>query len=226
MLVKRNDLRSSARAKFRFVNANELRLASGDFMASKNLPLLISSGAAIFAIALFGIYLQWNGLNCGVKVTDVAGLLAPLAVAATFIERAVEILVSPWRDGQANKLTKALNEVRARPADPLASAKNAVDLKAASEALDDYRSETQQIAFAVSLSLGMLTSISGVHALAPFTISAKCASGFASHHQEVFFLCLDVALSAALLAGGADGIHSVMNAITSFFSATADKAKQ
>ena len=196
-------------------------------MASKNLPLLISSAAAILAIVLFGTYLQWNGLNCGVKVTDVAGLLAPLAVAATFIERAVEILVSPWRDGQANKLTKALNEVKARPADTLTSAKNAADLKAASEALDDYRGETQQIAFAVSFSLGLLTSISGVHALAPFVISAKCASvGFASHHQEVFFLCLDVALSAALLAGGADGIHSVVNAITSFFDATADKAKQ
>jgi len=104
--------------------------------------------------------------------------------------------------------------------------KNAADLKAASEALDDYRGETQQIAFAVSFSLGLLTSISGVHALGPFVISAKCAgAGFASHHQEVFFLCLDVALSAALLAGGADGIHSVVNAITSFFDASADKAK-
>jgi hypothetical protein len=34
---------------------------------------------------------------------------------------------------------------------------------------------------------------------------------------------VDVALSAALLAGGADGIHSVMNAITSFFDNTAEK---
>ena len=159
-------------------------------------------------------------------MTDVAGLLAPLAVAATFIERAVEILVSPWRDGQATELTKAFNEVKTRPADPLTNAKNVADLKAASEALDDYRGETQQIAFAVPFSLGLLTSISGVHALGPFVIAAKCAgAGFASHHQEVFFLCLDVALSAALLAGGADGIHSVVNAITSFFDATADKAK-
>jgi len=33
-----------------------------------------------------------------------------------------------------------------------------------------------------------------------------------------------VMLSATLLAGGADGIHSIVNAVTSFFNATADKA--
>jgi len=65
LVVEHNDLWARARAKFRFVNPNELRLASGGFMPSKNPPLLISSAAAILAIALFGIYLQWNGLNWG-----------------------------------------------------------------------------------------------------------------------------------------------------------------
>jgi hypothetical protein len=50
-------------------------------------------------------------------------------------------------------------------------------------------------------------------------------TGITSHPQQVFFLCVDVALSAALLAAGADGIHSVVNAITSFFDASADRAK-
>jgi len=44
--------------------------------------------------------------------------------------------------------------------------------------------------------------------------------------QQWTFLVVDVALSAALLAGGADGIHSVVNAFTTFFETTAQRAQQ
>jgi hypothetical protein len=195
-------------------------------MFGKSGPLLVSSAMALLAVAFFGAFLKWNGLNFTVKLTDVPGLLAPLAVAATFIERAVEILISPWRDTGANKLQKVLDAIKSRPADSAASEKNATDLQVASDALDEYRGRTQQYAFAVSLTLSMLASISGVRALWPFLNATKFAdSGTTSHPQQVFFLCVDVVLSAALLAGGADGIHSVVNAITSFFDATADRAK-
>jgi hypothetical protein len=196
-------------------------------MSLKNGPLVITSAMALLAVVLFGVFLKWNGLNFTIKLTDVPGLLAPLAVAATFIERAVEILVSPWRDTAANKLAKLLDTVKARAADPATTAQNAADIKSASDALDDYRGRTQQYAFAVSLMLSMLTSISGVRALGPFVNATKFAdAGITSHTQQVFFLCADVVLSAALLAGGADGIHSVVNAITSFFDASADRVKR
>jgi hypothetical protein len=77
----------------------------------KNVPLLITSAVAVLAVIIFGIYLRWTGLNFMIKVTDVAGTLAPLAVAATIIERAVEILISPWRDGVANKLGRARDAI-------------------------------------------------------------------------------------------------------------------
>lgn len=196
-------------------------------MLRKNVPLVITSAAALLAVVLFCLYLRWTGLNFTIKVTEVASLLAPLAVAATIIERSVEILISPWRDGGANKLVRAIDAIKARPADAATNAQNLADLKAASDALDDYRGKTQQYAFAASLMLGMLTSISGVRALWQFVDHTKFPNaGLTSDPQQNFFLGLDMALSAALLAGGADGIHSVVNAITSFFDATADKAKQ
>jgi hypothetical protein len=195
-------------------------------MSLKNGPLVLTSALALLAVVVFGVFLKWNGLNFTIKPTDVPGLLAPLAVAATFIERAVEILISPWRDTGANKLAKVLDVVKARAADPVANAQNALDMKAASDALDEYRGRTQQDAFAVSLTLSLLTSISGVRALWPFVNATKFSdTGITSHRQQVFFLCVDVVLSAALLAGGADGIHSVVKAITSFFDASADRVK-
>jgi hypothetical protein len=89
-----------------------------------------------------------------------------LAFAATFVERAVEILVSPWRDEGASKLDKAVAAIKARPADLATDAANATALKAASDALDEYRGETQRYAFAVSLVLSVMVSIAGVRARA------------------------------------------------------------
>jgi hypothetical protein len=114
--------------------------------------------------------------------------------------------------------------IKARLADPASNAQNASDLKVASDALDEYRGETQRYAFAVSLGLSILVSIAGVRSLEPFIDTARFHNtSLTSPAQQVFFLCVDVALSAALLAGGADGIHSVVSAVTSFFDATADK---
>jgi hypothetical protein len=190
----------------------------------KSWPLLATIALAVIGVVIFRVFLNWNNLNLTVKVSDLAGLLAPLAFAATVIERAVEILVSPWRDEGASKLDKVVAAIKARPADPATDAANATDLRAASDALDEYRGDTQRYAFAVSLVLSVMVSIAGVRALGPFVDSAKLKdSAVTADAQRLFFLDVDVALSAALLAGGADAIHSVMNAITSFFDNTAEK---
>jgi hypothetical protein len=111
---------------------------------------------------------------------------------------------------------------RATSTDP-ASLQNADELKIASNALDQYRGKTQRYAFGISLTLSILTAMVGVRALGPFLDNVKFHS--TPHAQQIYFLCLDVALSAALLAGGADGIHSIVKAVTTFFDATAQKAK-
>jgi hypothetical protein len=193
----------------------------------KNSPLFVAGTLATLCVVIFGIFLKWNSLALRVKLTDLVSLLAPLAFAAAIIERAVEILISPWRDSGASKLEKQAAAIRARPADSLSNTQNALDLQAASDALDDYRGDTQRYAFAISLTLSVLVSIGGVRSLEPFIDTAKFQNtSITSQAQQQFFLCVDVALSAALLAGGADGIHSVVNAVTSFFKASADRVTQ
>jgi hypothetical protein len=171
--------------------------------------------------------LPWSAINLTVSVSDLAGKLAPLAVAAAVIERAVEILISPWRDGEASKLSRSVDTARAAAANAPADSDAAKKLKDASDKLDDYRSQTQQYAFAVSLTLSVLASMAGVRALGAFfdTTSKTLPAGFLTSPQYYFFTVVDMALSAALLAGGADGVHSVMTAITTFFDSTATKTE-
>lgn len=198
-------------------------------MIMKNVPLLVTSTIAGIAVLIFSSFSRkWGGRPVmGDEVTEVPGMLAPLVVAATFIERAVEILISPCRNTGANKLQKAVDFIQARPADPTTTVQNAIDLKAASDELDEYRGKTQQYAFAVSLTLSMLTSIAGVRALRPFIDPTQFKDlGASVPLQASYCLCRNMALSAALLAGGADGIHSIMSAITTFFSSSVDRMKQ
>jgi hypothetical protein len=68
-------------------------------IAKKSWPLLVSRAFALVSVVIFRMFLNWNNLNLTVKVSDLAGLLAPLAFAATVVERAVEILVSQWAAG-------------------------------------------------------------------------------------------------------------------------------
>jgi hypothetical protein len=196
----------------------------------KSWPLLIAMALGLSGAVIFCVYLQrgslhlWDSLRLSVRLEDLAGTLAPLAFASAVVERAVEILVSPWRDAEASKLERVVAGIKARPVDSATNAQNAADLQATSDALDEYRGQTQRYAFGVSLTLSVLVSIAGVRALGAFADTQILETVAATPRgQHMFFICIDVALSAALLAGGADGIHSVVNAVTSFFDATAAK---
>ena len=194
------------------------------FVFNKNWPLLVSGAIALSCVAVFGAYLKWDGLSLTVRLQDLSGLLAPLAFASAVIERAVQIIVSPWCDAEASKLEKAVSAIK--DTDPATNARNAADLKAASDRLDEYRGDTQQVAFGVSLTLSILVSMAGVRALGPFADVARLNNhAVTTPGQHLFFLCVDVVVSAGLLAGGADAVHSVVNAATSFFDNTVAKPK-
>jgi hypothetical protein len=183
-------------------------------------PLIISGLIALAGLVIFTLALKWTGFTMNVSVTNLANLLAPVAFAAAVVERAVEILISPWRDAGASKLKKALAAIQARPA---GGAKEA-DEQNASNALDEYQGETQKYAFAASLLLSLCVSISGVRALQPFLADQTFKN--ADGAQKVFFLTVDAALTALLLCGGADGVHSVINAVTTFFDSSAAKSER
>jgi hypothetical protein len=156
-----------------------------------------------------------------------AGLIGWLAAVAVFIERAVEVVVMVFRDQQGD--INDLAERRARQAakkadDALAAAlaagdphKDELQAKAegAHKALDDavdtstrYTAVTKEFALRVSFTFGVLVSVAGVRAL-----SGLVASG--SPTGRVFAVA-DIVVTAALLAGGSEGVHRLANVYTSF----------
>jgi hypothetical protein len=122
---------------------------------------------------------------------------------------------------------------------------------AAIDEFTEYKGKTRRYAWAVALVLGAAAAMVGVRALWPFVddangkfaaaviVADKNTGRFTENpavgnpinddgNQDLrrAFIVVDVLLSALLLAGGANGIHSIMTAFTSFFDATAQKNQQ
>ncbi|MGC2639810.1 MAG: hypothetical protein WA294_21685 [Acidobacteriaceae bacterium] len=188
--------------------------------------------------------LRWAGINMKVDPTTVSTILAPLLLTALFIERAVEVIVSAWRDEGADQRANAVKTAK-RSAAAIATQDAAVG------ELTRYKGKTKRYALALALVLGASAAIVGVRALWPFvddangkfaaaSIVTDKTSGKSTENPSVgnpinadenkdlksAFITVDILLSALLLAGGASGIHSIMSAFTSFFDATAQKNQQ
>jgi hypothetical protein len=186
-------------------------------------PLLLGLGLIVIGFTFFAFWQEWDGVTLSLKFTDLVTKMSPLILASTFIERAVEILISPWRDTQAAKLAGAVTAIKNRVVDandPAVQqqqlAKNAADLQAANAALDEYRGETQRYAFTVGLVLSFCAAAVGVRALFPF-LDGGAFPKTVSMMQQAYFRNYDVLITTALLAGGADGMHAIISSITSFF---------
>lgn len=133
---------------------------------------------------------------------NLANTFAPLIAIALFIERAVEVLVSTWRDAGAQDLLHA------------ATTAAGLDAAQAQRAQAIYKTRTRVFAFILSFTLSAITAMAGVRALAPLVSNAP---------RDGVFYALDVVMTALLLAGGADGLHQIVTTFTQFMDST--KAK-
>jgi hypothetical protein len=197
-------------------------LASRNFAAKKDngvIPLIVFI-TFVATLVVFGWHIAWPGLTLAIKPQNVMAAMAPLLLTATFIERSVEVFISPWRDPKSGVLETKLSTA-------MASSAAIQSQIVAGQDLEVYKGETKQYAFAIALTLGLAAAVVGVRALWPFVeLQGNVSFSAASGMQQAAFKVVDVALSALLLAGGANGIHSAVNAFTTFFDATAQKARQ
>lgn len=187
--------------------------------------LAVACGVILAGAIFFGAYRSWPGLQLSVTPQNIGTLLAPIAFAAAVVERAVEVLVSPWRDAGANNLKNEIAAIKARiSASSPVSQQDQNELREKSRELEGYRGITQRYAFVVSITLSTFVSIAGFRALQPFLATSDFdIGGPAKPGQQGFFYLVDVMLTAMVLAGGADGVHSIVNAVTTFFDSTASK---
>jgi hypothetical protein len=166
--------------------------------------------ASLGVLVVLAFVLAWPGVSIKVDVNTVPTVLAPLMLTAAFIERAVEVMISPWRDPGSDQKVQALK----------AATNNSAAIASQQAAADDYtqyKGKTRRYAFAFALLLGTAAAMVGVRALWPFLDDPS------KNPPRTAFIVVDVVLSALLLAGGANGIHSVVIMFTSFFDNNSQK---
>jgi len=152
---------------------------------------------------------------------SVLGTLTWLFVVALFIERAVEVIVSTLRDADAALLEHAVQTEQDRIDAQSKVTPGAIPylqtLHTAQKNLLDYRSDTKELALCISFIISLIVSIAGVRAFA-FIANSVPASNW-------LFSAVDILVTGAVLAGGTDAIHQMMNVIINLFNNAADKAK-
>ena len=187
----------------------------------KNTLLFVCWAIAALGVILFACFAMWWGLNISIHPQDVGNILATLVLIAGFIERAVEVIITPWRDTETKRLRAA--HVAARAIQGATQQQTS-----AREDLNKYKGKTRWYAFSLAFMFGLVAAMVGVRALWPFlSADAQAMAAFknATLGQKNTFIIFDVVLSAAMMAGGANGLHAVINMITSSSEATAEKAK-
>jgi hypothetical protein len=155
------------------------------------------------------------------SVEDVVRLLTPLVLTALFIERALEVFLTPWRGEQADHIADQVE--RARKSMERGQTESREDLSRAQTELIAYKAETRQVAFVSALALGIVISALGIRGLEPFfepNSFATLPSG-----QHILLRGVDVLLTGALLGGGADGLHKLVSVFTNYMDSAAKRAK-
>jgi hypothetical protein len=152
------------------------------------------------------------------KQEDIVRLFTQLILVALIIERALEVILTPWRGPEAERMRAAMQH----PAQPGIQAAQA-NLERSKLDLADFKSKTKNLAFKVSFVLGVVVASFGIRTLAPLV--EPNAFGKLPHLQQVGFAALDVLLTGALLSGGADGLHQVLSLFLDYVGKTRDRVQ-
>jgi hypothetical protein len=174
-------------------------------------------GLALIVGALISSWPPLKFVNLG--GTDFASRFSVLVFFSLLIERTVEILMSIWRSEEANKREADVRRL-------IASNTPSTDqnLITAQANLIAYKAETMQWTMPIGFALGLFISAFGVRALSQFIDLTATGIGALSEWQRWWFNMSDILFTGALLAGGADPIHKLLDLYRKFVESSAAKA--
>jgi hypothetical protein len=177
-------------------------------------PLVFTAGFGVIAVTLFAIFLRCGGLSFSIKPGVVLNVLSPLILTPGFVERAVEVLISPWRDEGATKLQNALDAAKASvPPDP-------AKIQTANDELIEYKGTTQRYAFATSLTISLAIGIAGVRTLWPLLNSLLLFTAFSRATPSLPRNTATLRPSRTLLRSSRGGARQSANSADLFRSAS------
>jgi len=142
--------------------------------------------------------------------------ILPLVMVSLFIERALEVFLTSWRQGRTAQLKERAEAAAAKqvPGQPR---------HADVIALAEHQARTRRIAFVAGTTLGVLLAALGVRLLEVFLEPSFMEA--MSLAQAKLLRTTDVLLTGAVLGGGSDALHQLVLVFTNFFQTTAGKVK-
>jgi hypothetical protein len=181
--------------------------------------------AALVAASAAAAWLAGNFTGLAFKpfqADEIVGNLTALFLISLFLERALEVFVSSWRDADCRTLEHDIRHA-------LAAAKAAPDAAAAAEAertvrekrhaLQLYKAKTARVAFTCGLVAGAVIALAGARALGPLLVHLPQPGT----PQALVVTIVDVVITAGLIGGGSDGIHKLVSVITDYLDAVRGK---
>jgi len=174
--------------------------------------------ALIFILIVAWLAGKWSGFQfASITPADFTSRCGTLLVFALLIERTVEVVLTIWRGERANDLEATVRRLITAGSKPADNA-----LVTAQASLREYKSNTLRLALPFSFTLGCVLACFGVRVLAQFVPDPKdLPPGSFQLHG---FHTLDILFTAALLAGGADPIHKVMDTFRKFMESSSARA--
>jgi hypothetical protein len=172
------------------------------------LVLLLAS----LAIAIWVAQATFLSLRPAEELTAFGSLLSVLVFASAMLERALDVWLSLLRGDGAAALDAELRELRTRQAAAAEDDRRKLseDSKKKSLERETYRSATRKLALPVAMLAGTILSALGLRALAPLFVMELAGKPVLVGLQASAFAATDIFLTGALLAGGSDGIHSLV----------------
>ena len=190
--------------------------------AAKNAQLKRLTGIALFlvvvalllAVVMAPDYIQLLEIDANTALKIVGSLF----LVTAFVERAVQVILGIWVEPGKVELKsriKAAKVKQAIGADGTGQA--AQDEITSTEALSKYRGATGRLAFTIALLMGIVVSWIGVRSLRTL-IDPTSFDEVESDFQRHAFTVVDVLVTGALIAGGSNGMHELMQTIIEFFN--------
>ena len=182
-------------------------------------------GVAVVVAAMVAFRTGWPALKfTSISAGDLAGKLGILVLFSLIIERTLDVFLTLWRAPGSESFEAEIRQLEK-------DLKNRAKKAAAEDALPakrqeflDYKAVTQRYALPFGVVLGLLVAAFGVRALSQFLEVTPENGPDAS--QMKWFSFIDIMFTGALLAGGSEPLHRLMNLYRKFMDSTTTRASK
>jgi len=161
---------------------------------------------------------------------DISGLvilLFYLFFISLVIERSIEAILNAWRRRGKQTRKELLKQIKKRievEKDDQAKKDLRQQEEKSSQNLSVYTSVNRTLALLMGLAMGIAVSALGFRILQPLVDPVSLQSTTSIHHK--FFGGVDTLITGALIGGGSNGVHRILDAVLSYADKISTKNKE